>query len=486
MRILLPTDGSRHALAAARALSGWFDWPGGEVDVLAVVPGQPEYESRDSEEAREGATEWKGRVRRWLDDTESRLHASGLRTRTLSLSGEPSELVLAEASQGYDLVAVGVKGRSDEPFLDIDSVARALLERAPTSLLLVRERKQAGRSERLPTPQHPLKVLFAADGSAPAERAVSTYAKLAPVDRVALTVLAVADAASGGGLEETDARGVARRLASNLANQGYAATEQTQAGEAASAILDAATDADLIVMGARVPDPDVTWLGSVGLQVAGALPCSLLIVRESPPAPMPAETQVPEQPSIPFEIAYQKMEMSPLAERHILRGIARLQKVAPDLIAVRATLSQQQKRHRTGNLYHVKLRLSLPGPDIEVSRTPSSRKDDESLVFAIGEAFDKARRQVVEQRSIERGEVKTHDVPAQGEVTELFPDHGFIRASDGRVVYFHENSVAGRVWARLKVGDRVRFADEPGEEGPHATMVLATPGRSTSAAPATD
>lgn len=41
MKILLPTDGSRYALAAARAIGGWFDWPGSAVDVLAVIPKEP-------------------------------------------------------------------------------------------------------------------------------------------------------------------------------------------------------------------------------------------------------------------------------------------------------------------------------------------------------------------------------------------------------------------------------------------------------------
>jgi cold shock CspA family protein len=64
-------------------------------------------------------------------------------------------------------------------------------------------------------------------------------------------------------------------------------------------------------------------------------------------------------------------------------------------------------------------------------------------------------------------------------VLRLIPerDHGFIEAKDGREIYFHRNSVVGRGFEALRVGDDVRFVEEainnesPREESPQATIV---------------
>jgi cold shock CspA family protein len=47
---------------------------------------------------------------------------------------------------------------------------------------------------------------------------------------------------------------------------------------------------------------------------------------------------------------------------------------------------------------------------------------------------------------------------------------GFSPREDAREVYFHKNSVLGG-FGRLKVGVRVRFTEEMGNEGPQASTV---------------
>jgi cold shock CspA family protein len=180
-----------------------------------------------------------------------------------------------------------------------------------------------------------------------------------------------------------------------------------------------------------------------------------------------------EAPAVqtPIEIAYENMEPTPLAERHVLRGMRRIERVAPALMGVRVTLSQRNLRHRTGSLYEVHLELTLPGPDVALSRTAPLHSESEDLMSAIGEAFDKARRELIEWHDRVRGNVKVHEPKARGRVTEVFPDHGFIEASDGSSVYFHRNSIAGEGWARLEVGDEVRFTSEQGDQGPQAIHV---------------
>jgi len=249
------------------------------------------------------------------------------------------------------------------------------------------------------------------------------------------------------------------------------------AGDATLAILEAAAEADLLVMGSRARAEE-SWLGSVGLAAARSSPCSVLIVREAVGA-RAMEVEDQGETATPVEIAYENMEPSPAAERHVLRGLRRLERVAPDLMGVRVTLTKRHLRRRAGNLYEAHLELTLPGPDIAVSRTSPLHAESEDMVTAIGEAFGKARRELLESRTKQRGEVKAHEPPARGEVTDLFPDHGFLRATDGRIVYFHRNAVGAARWESLQVGDEVRFRDEPGDEGPHATHVTISRRRHT-------
>ena len=70
-----------------------------------------------------------------------------------------------------------------------------------------------------------------------------------------------------------------------------------------------------------------------------------------------------------------------------------------------------------------------------------------------------------------------HDVVAQlqshGRVARVFHDrgYGYLESDEGYVVYFHQHAVVDGAFARLVVGDEVRFEEEEGERGPQATTV---------------
>jgi cold shock CspA family protein/ribosome-associated translation inhibitor RaiA len=173
----------------------------------------------------------------------------------------------------------------------------------------------------------------------------------------------------------------------------------------------------------------------------------------------------------PFEIAYRNVEPSPDVERHVLQGVARLDQIASDLVRLHVTVSRDNVRRHKGDLYEVRLHFTMPGGEVAVTRTPPAHSQDETVVVAVDEAFDKARDELIEARELRRGEVKTHAPVDHGRVTDLFPDHGFIEASDGRIVYFHRNSVLHDHFDALREGTEVRFAEEMGEQGLQASTV---------------
>jgi cold shock CspA family protein len=91
---------------------------------------------------------------------------------------------------------------------------------------------------------------------------------------------------------------------------------------------------------------------------------------------------------------------------------------------------------------------------------------------AIREAFDTARRRLEDVAREQRGAVKTHDVPAHGEVVELerADGYGVIQAGENRI-YFHRASVLDDAFDELTIGTAVAFAEEQGEKGPQASTV---------------
>lgn len=360
MKILLATDGSRYALAAARALAGWFSWPGGAVDLLAVAPpDRPGGDRRPFGRDIGREREWKGPVGRWLSSTERRLATSGLRVSPTTQVGDPASVVPeVAAGGGYDLVVAGVKGRGREPHLRLGSVARALVEQFPTSLLLVRERVPTGRARRLPKPASPLQTVTV-QGAKPASESL-----LAWQDRL------------------TEAH-VDREL------------REPSPAE----MIEAAEDADLVLI-----DAGVRGAGDVAEQC----PCSVLLVRKPTRREIPAGAEEPEEErGAPFQVSYEGVEPNPQVERAVLRGIERLERTAPDLIGVDVALALRSARRRKGNVYDVTLRLSVAGPDIIVSRTPPPRTQNENLVTAINGAFRTARRQLTERRALESDRVRT-------------------------------------------------------------------------------
>lgn len=471
MKILLPTDGSRYALAAAKAVATWFPRPGTSVDLLSVVPSRRHSSHRSYAPPRAPEQEWRAAAGRWLDATAEPLASHGYRLERIVRKGNPAEVVARQAADGaYDLVVVGAKGQGDTPFFGIGSVALQVLEHAPSSILMVREPKAKGN--RPPSALHPFRVIVATDGDAEAERALRRIQDLLGVEHVQVRTLAVADEPVGGPLGEREAWVVARRGASMLTDHGVPAEPWVAAGEPSDRILDAAHDADLVVLGSRsVLRPQELHLGSVALQVARAVPCSLLLVREGTSAGAPVEEARDEGPSIPFEVAYRNVEPSEAVERQVLRGLARLGKLEPEIIRCHVMLELRHPRHRKGNLFHVRVDLTVPGREVTVSRTPPKHRESEEPVTAIGEAFDKVRQRLAETLRVQRGDVKTHEVPPHGVVTDLFPDHGFIRAADGRVIYFHRNSVLNDAYDNVAEGAEVRFAESMGDQGPQATSV---------------
>jgi len=121
---------------------------------------------------------------------------------------------------------------------------------------------------------------------------------------------------------------------------------------------------------------------------------------------------------------------------------------------------------------------SLHGTLVDM-QTQKSRGEAKSVLVqktpkrAIHEAFQEMGRQLQEYARRQEGAVKAKQ-GAQGAVVKEISaqqGYGFLETDDGRAVYFHQASVLGSHFPQLRIGTRVKFAEEMGEKGPQASTV---------------
>ncbi len=176
---------------------------------------------------------------------------------------------------------------------------------------------------------------------------------------------------------------------------------------------------------------------------------------------------------VPLELSYRNLEATPAIEKRIHQRVQKLEKMAPDLMACRVMIEAPHRHHHQGRIYHVRVDVTVPGHEVVVSRDPGEHHAHEDLYVAIRDAFDAVERRLEDAERRRRGQIKQHDVPAHGRISEIVPalDYGRIETADGRDIYFHCNALVGGDFDRLEVGDEVRFIEEMGEQGAQASTV---------------
>ncbi len=174
------------------------------------------------------------------------------------------------------------------------------------------------------------------------------------------------------------------------------------------------------------------------------------------------------------EIAYRNVEPTPAMESQILRGLERLERSHPRIIACRIMVEIPHPRHATGNLYRVRLDITVPGHELVVSRDPPARHTRETARTAIREAFELARNQLREQRKRQAGRPAVSEAPLRGRVLSLSEadGYGFIQSTEGEEIYFHRTGVPADRFDELDVGTEVRFVEEVVDGAIRATSVL--------------
>lgn len=172
---------------------------------------------------------------------------------------------------------------------------------------------------------------------------------------------------------------------------------------------------------------------------------------------------------MPVTLSSRNFELTDADRDLIGRHLDDLAKLYDHIIRFEVVLETPHRHHATGHPYHFRIRIFVPGDDVNVTF-----QSDKEFPIALREAFGAARRKLQDYVRLTRGKVKRHESPqAGGTVTKLVLDegYGFVQSESGDEVYFHANSVVNDEFNRLKIGDRVRFVEVPGEKGPQASTL---------------
>lgn len=176
---------------------------------------------------------------------------------------------------------------------------------------------------------------------------------------------------------------------------------------------------------------------------------------------------------IPLQITFQNMEASDYVEARIREKAEKLERFHKHITACRVVVEPVGQHHHQGNLYQIRIDITVPDSEVVVSRESGLNHAHEDIYVAIRDAFNAAQRQLESRLRRKQHKVKRHDIPAHGRVIEYSPDDGYgkIATPDGREIYFHENSVLNNGFKELGIGSEVRFAEDQGDMGPQASTV---------------
>ncbi|MEJ2007043.1 MAG: HPF/RaiA family ribosome-associated protein [Acidobacteriota bacterium] len=193
---------------------------------------------------------------------------------------------------------------------------------------------------------------------------------------------------------------------------------------------------------------------------------------------------------LPLQITFRNVASSEEVKGWIRKEADKLNEFYDRITSCRVLVELPSRHRKSGNLYHVRIDLTVPGGEVVVKRQPNRRwlpgrirreptkslevrAPHKDLRQAINDAFSATRRQLQDYSRRQRRDVKIHEAPPLARVARLFPEegYGFLETPDGREIYFHKNSVLNDGFSHLEVGSRVSFSEEKGAEGPQASTV---------------
>ncbi len=176
---------------------------------------------------------------------------------------------------------------------------------------------------------------------------------------------------------------------------------------------------------------------------------------------------------VAVQISFQGIDVSDALRDNIMQHVQKLETFAPEIISCDAVVKRAESRHQKGNRFLVHLRVTLPGAELNAGHATRLNQAHEDPFVAARDSFHAMRRRLEEHERRRRGNVKRHAAPPMARILSIDPGtgSGVLITPDEREIRFHRNSVVDFDFERLAIGDKVRFAEVAGEDGPVASTV---------------
>lgn len=177
---------------------------------------------------------------------------------------------------------------------------------------------------------------------------------------------------------------------------------------------------------------------------------------------------------VPLEITFRDVERSEPVEAVVRERVDKLSRYFSRIISCKVTLNVPNRTPQYDVRNHqVNIEISVPGEELIVSREPNEHDNFNDIYVTIRDAFDAAEQQLQSYAGRLKEPGKPPDNVPYAVVDRIFRDegYGFLMTSEGREIYFHENSVAQPGFSKLQEKDAVRFVEARGDKGPQASLV---------------
>jgi len=177
----------------------------------------------------------------------------------------------------------------------------------------------------------------------------------------------------------------------------------------------------------------------------------------------------------PLEIAFKHVDPSDEIKELVEEKAAELERFYDGITSCHVYIRAPHRSQRSGNLCEVTVEVRVPGKELVVRSDQGDASGNEHLSVAVRNAFSTMAQRLKDWRAQTGGEVKSHEGQLQGLIVEIHHDQDFgqIIAADGRLVYFHRNSVVDATFDELQPRDPVELVVQSDESGigPQASTV---------------
>jgi ribosome-associated translation inhibitor RaiA len=95
---------------------------------------------------------------------------------------------------------------------------------------------------------------------------------------------------------------------------------------------------------------------------------------------------------LPLQLTFHNTEPIRAAEKMIRDRAARLDRHCNRVMSCRVVIDVPHRHHQKGNLYQVRLDITVPGDELAVTREAPEDETAKRLAEAINDAFDAAER----------------------------------------------------------------------------------------------